>query len=143
MHRLTKTSRVDRERQAIRNLASSGKYTRHEIANMTGVRYETVCEWTKYVNMLSQTNTARLSAAAYGRARWESTHTETAEEQDAKLNLLEFYPTDAPSGSREKIEVLRKRVELQQPLWHPKDRADYSGLTGAVRCRDKQTPPSN
>lgn len=47
-----------------------------------------------------------------------------------------FSPTDAPAGSAEKIEALRKRVELGQPLWHQEDRRDYSGLTGAVRPRE-------
>ena len=40
-----------------------------------------------------------------------------------------YDPTDAPAGSAEKIEVLRKRVELGQPLWHPKDRVDFTGYT--------------
>ena len=48
----------------------------------------------------------------------------------------EFQATDAPAGSQEKIEELRRRVELGQPLWHSTDRADYSGLTGAVRPRE-------
>lgn len=47
-----------------------------------------------------------------------------------------FSATDAPAGSAEKIEVLRKRVELGQPLWHNEDRVDYSGLTGAIRPRE-------
>ncbi len=47
-----------------------------------------------------------------------------------------FLPTDAPAGSAEKIDVLRKRVELGQPLWHEDDRVDYSGLTGAIRPRE-------
>ena len=47
-----------------------------------------------------------------------------------------FLQTDAPAGSQEKIEVLRKRVELGQPLWHNDDRVDYSGLTGAIRPRE-------
>lgn len=38
-----------------------------------------------------------------------------------------YDPTDAPAGSPEKIEVLRKRAELGQPLWHPNDRVDYTG----------------
>jgi hypothetical protein len=46
----------------------------------------------------------------------------------------DFYPTDAPSGSAEKVEVLRKRVELGQPLWHEADRVDYSGLKSRVRA---------
>lgn len=48
----------------------------------------------------------------------------------------DFEPTDAPAGSPEKIEILRRRVELGLPLWHENDRFDYSGLTGAVRPRE-------
>ncbi len=47
-----------------------------------------------------------------------------------------FVATDAPAGSAEKIEILRRRVEMGEPLWHGEDRADYSGLTGAVRPRE-------
>lgn len=47
-----------------------------------------------------------------------------------------FEPTDAPAGSAEKIEILRRRVELGLPLWHKNDRVDYSGLVGAVRPRE-------
>lgn len=48
----------------------------------------------------------------------------------------EFVATDAPAGSTEKIEALARRVRMGQPLWHPDDRCDYSGLTGAVRPRE-------
>lgn len=48
----------------------------------------------------------------------------------------QFSATDAPAGSEAKIEALRQRVQLGQPLWHMEDRADYSGLTGAVRPRE-------
>ena len=48
----------------------------------------------------------------------------------------EFIATDAPAGSREKIEELCRRVELGLPLWHPDDRKDYSGLTAAIRPRE-------
>lgn len=48
----------------------------------------------------------------------------------------EFEATNAPAGSETKIEALRRRVEQGLPLWHEEDRADYSGLTGAVRPRD-------
>ncbi len=47
----------------------------------------------------------------------------------------EFTSTDAPAGSSEKIEILAQRVLRGEPLWHPEDRSDYSGLTGAVRPR--------
>jgi hypothetical protein len=45
----------------------------------------------------------------------------------------EFGPTDAPPGSAEKVELLRRRRELGMPLWHPNDRADFGGLIGAVQ----------
>jgi hypothetical protein len=48
----------------------------------------------------------------------------------------DFMATDAPAGSDEKIDVLRRRVEMGMPLWHGEDRRDYSGLTGAVRPRE-------
>ena len=47
-----------------------------------------------------------------------------------------FQATDAPAGSQEKIEILRRRIELGQLLWHGDDRKDYAGLTGAVRPRE-------
>ncbi|MCX7425044.1 MAG: hypothetical protein NTW96_05375 [Planctomycetia bacterium] len=48
----------------------------------------------------------------------------------------EFTPTEAPAGSRAKLQKLAERVRMGLPLWHPEDRCDYSGLTGAVRPRD-------
>ena len=48
----------------------------------------------------------------------------------------DFEATDAPAGSDDKIECMRRRVELGMPLWHMEDRKDYSGLTGAVRPRE-------
>lgn len=47
----------------------------------------------------------------------------------------QFSATEAPAGSRLKIDVLAERVRRGLPLWHPSDRCDYSGLTGAVRPR--------
>lgn len=44
----------------------------------------------------------------------------------------EFEPTDAPAGSPEKIEILRRRVEQGLPLWHSSDRRDYAGWRGEV-----------
>jgi len=46
-----------------------------------------------------------------------------------------FGSTDAPAGSRAKLEILAERVKRGQPLWHDEDRSDYSGLVGAVRPR--------
>ncbi len=47
-----------------------------------------------------------------------------------------FVPTEAPAGSKQKLDVLAQRVLQGTPLWHPEDRPDYSGLTGAVRPRE-------
>jgi hypothetical protein len=50
-------------------------------------------------------------------------------DEDFEPTITEnFLPTDAPAGSKEKLEVLRKRVELGYPLWHRHDRASYDGL---------------
>ncbi len=48
----------------------------------------------------------------------------------------EFTPTEAPAGSAEKLEILARRIQMGVPVWHPDDRADSSGLTGAVRPRE-------
>lgn len=48
----------------------------------------------------------------------------------------DFSATQAPAGSPEKLAVLASRIEAGLPLWHPEDRRDYSGLTGAVRPRE-------
>ena len=58
------------------------------------------------------------------------------DEDFAPKTAGEFEPTNAPAGSTDKIEVLRQRVEQGKPLWHPSDRVDYSGLTGAIRPRE-------
>ena len=52
------------------------------------------------------------------------------------VRTADFCPTEAPAGSRSKIEQLRERAEMGLPLWHEDDRSDYSGLTGAVRPRE-------
>ncbi len=58
------------------------------------------------------------------------------DEDFAPFASTEFSATDAPAGSTDKIEELRRRVERGQPLWHKDDRCDYSGLTGAIRPRE-------
>lgn len=58
------------------------------------------------------------------------------DEDFAPVTTDGFAPTDAPAGSRAKLEILAERVQNGEPLWHPDDRVDYSGLTGAVRARD-------
>jgi len=57
------------------------------------------------------------------------------DEDFAPVSTGDFVSTDAPAGSRQKIEVLAERVLRGEPLWHDEDRSDYSGLTGAVRPR--------
>jgi hypothetical protein len=50
-------------------------------------------------------------------------------------DTTDFTSTDAPAGSKAKLDILAERVLRGLPLWHPEDRSDYSGLTGAVRPR--------
>ena len=39
-----------------------------------------------------------------------------------------FQATDAIPGSLEKVEILKKRAALRQPLFHPNDRVDFLGI---------------
>ena len=57
------------------------------------------------------------------------------DEDFVPIETEDFSATDAPAGSRAKIEVLAERVRQGEPLWHDEDRSDYSGLTGAIRPR--------
>ncbi len=57
------------------------------------------------------------------------------EEGFEPLATDKFEPTDLAAGSREKIELLRQRVELGVPMWHKADRSDFGGLVGAIRPR--------
>ena len=57
------------------------------------------------------------------------------DEDFVPVETEEFTGTDAPAGSSEKLDILAERVMRGLPLWHPDDRSDYSGLTGAVRPR--------
>ncbi len=57
------------------------------------------------------------------------------DEDFVPMETDEFIGTDAPAGSRAKLDVLAFRVMRGLPLWHPDDRSDYSGLTGGVRPR--------
>jgi hypothetical protein len=58
------------------------------------------------------------------------------DEDFVPMETEEWCATDAAAGSRRKIDILAERVRNGTPLWHPDDRHDYSGLTGAVRPRD-------
>ncbi|MEX0936446.1 MAG: hypothetical protein WDZ59_01205 [Pirellulales bacterium] len=58
------------------------------------------------------------------------------DEDFAPTETDDFRPTQAPAGSRDKLDVLADRVRRGEPLWHDEDRGDYSGLIGAVRPRD-------
>ena len=58
------------------------------------------------------------------------------DEDFVPVETSEFVSTEAPAGSRQKINMLAERVQQGLPLWHLNDRSDYSGLTGAVKPRD-------
>ena len=57
------------------------------------------------------------------------------EENFVPVETDEFDPTDLAAGSWEKIELLRRRVEMGVPMWHEADRSDYDGLVGTIRPR--------
>ena len=58
------------------------------------------------------------------------------DEDFVPMETDEFSATEAPAGSRAKLDVMAERVRKGLPLWHGEDRGYYSGLTGAVRPRD-------
>ena len=59
---------------------------------------------------------------------------ETGHDEDFDPEITcDFHRTDAPAGSRAKIDILADRVKRGFPLWHSEDRTDYSGLTGGTR----------
>jgi hypothetical protein len=39
----------------------------------------------------------------------------------------EFVPTQAPAGSKQKIDILAERIQRGMPLWHPEDSTDTGG----------------
>lgn len=56
---------------------------------------------------------------------------------DGEVAETLFEATDAIPGSPEKIEILKKRCALHQPLFHPNDRVDFLGM-GIVHALIKQ-----
>jgi hypothetical protein len=60
------------------------------------------------------------------------------DEDFTPVETEEFVPTDAPAGSKKKLEVLAERVRKGLPLWHPLDRTDYSGLSAVVDSRRRK-----
>ena len=60
---------------------------------------------------------------------------EGCEERFVPVETDEFEPTDLAVGSREKIDLLRRRVEMGVPMWHDADHSDYDGLVGTIRPR--------
>lgn len=55
---------------------------------------------------------------------------------EPQYDPAEFLPTHYPAGSREKVEVLRQRVEQGQPLWHERDTGECHLENGKAKCRD-------
>ena len=58
------------------------------------------------------------------------------DEDFAPVETERFFPTEVPAGSSGEARRARPGIAMGLPLWHPEDRADYSGLTGAVRPRE-------
>ena len=69
-----------------------------------------------------------LSCASIAKNRLKKTEPDKYEPKFTDETL--FDATDAPPGSREKVDILRQRMESGFPLWHSLDRVDFAGLTG-------------
>jgi hypothetical protein len=63
-----------------------------------------------------------------------NTDVEVTDWEPRSFDPNDFHPTNALPGSTEKVEVLKRRLEKGQPLWHDEDRVDYLGLTLSNSC---------
>ena len=54
-------------------------------------------------------------------------------------NSRHFVPTAAPAGSLEKMAVLRRRLTLGLPLWHPQDNPLAVRVNQSIDRVKKQT----
>jgi hypothetical protein len=113
-----------KEHQRIADLYAVG-HSPQQIADQTELAYRLVMQ-------------AIISVGQKQRTQWQGRNIFTAidrygdDDGFTPMHTPDFYPTDAPAGSWEKVEVLRQRVELGQPLWHEADRVDYEGISGGV-----------
>jgi len=106
-----RTKELDARWVKMQQLAQTGLYTPSQIAEMTGSTRNVVYK--------------SCSGLPY---RVERPHKKFEDVDPDPIPTADFHPTDAPVGSAEKIAVLARRAELGQPLWHPADRNDLSGL---------------
>jgi hypothetical protein len=108
----TKRKDVNERWLKMQQLAQTGLYTPRQIAEMAGCSrnafYKACC------------------GLPYKVERPQKKFDDNEKEPVGDAN---FLPTDAPVGSAEKVAVMAERVAKGQPLWHPDDRVDFSGLT--------------
>lgn len=121
------TIKSQRTQSQMRAMADTGLYTPTDIALEFGTTYHACLKVIKgcaFKRFNSQETIYRgeiTNCLHAARARLD-------DKWEPKVSA-DFLPTEAPPGTLEKVEVLRKRVEAGQPLWHQHDRIDYSGLT--------------
>lgn len=63
------------------------------------------------------------------------------DEDFTPLDIADLDPTDAPVGSRRKLEIMARRVEGGFPIFHPDDSHDYgedAGVELAPRHRKRR-----
>lgn len=62
------------------------------------------------------------------------------DELEARLSDEPDAATDAPPGSRAKVEALARRAAQGLPLWAEGDRADFEGVPCPPKRRPKWSP---
>jgi hypothetical protein len=107
-----RTKELDARWVRMQQLAQTGLYTPSEIAEMVNVTRNIVYK--------------ACSGLPYRIERPKKIFDDV--EHDP-IPTADFHPTDAPVGSAEKVAVMAERAAKGQPLWHPDDRVDFSGLT--------------
>ena len=127
----------------IREFARTGRYSRQDLARLFATNYDRICEICHGINM----------PQAFGDRTHPECHTVFDEiemyrhdEDFIPRNENEFLPTSARPGSAEKVDILARRVQMGQPLWHRHDfhcggSGAYIGKDGpGIRYCDSSTP---
>ena len=118
----------------IREAAATGRYTIADLAFRFDITYQHAAKLCKRIKVPSKP-IIRSYASRHTQAEtvFEAIK-RIGHDEDFEASVTDdFVPTSTLPGSSAKVEVLRRRVELGQPLWHRDDKNDYAGTT--IGCK--------
>jgi hypothetical protein len=111
-----------------RELARTGKYTIAEIAFHCRISHHYASKLTKDIEPRRVQPIKSYTKVEKPQTVFEAILSRGHDEDFEGRITPDFVPTSTLPGSSAKVEVLRRRVELGQPLWHRDDRASYDGI---------------